>query len=391
VPTAADHAQAAKHIRILILTDTAISGSGGSERFLRNLLQRLPARDFKVTLVQLCAEPETVNRLHPTRSGAVESMVFLPIGRVYGRAGLRLVSRLRRMVRDHGFDILQSQHESSDVINALLPRGPAHARRISNRRDTGFLKSPRLRLLSRFLNRRYDRIVAPSRAILDAVTHAEGASPDCMLCIPNGVDTERFRPVGAGQRQVLRQALGFPADALLLGCVGSLTPVKRHADLLDAFAKVLARSTNAHLLLVGDGPLKDATATRAAAPDLAGHVHLLGQNADVQHVLQALDLFVLASETEGLSNAILEAMACGLPVVATRVGGNPEIVDAECGELTAPGDANELAEAMLGMLQDAGKRTRMGECAHQRILANYSLDSMARAYETLYRELAHAG
>jgi glycosyltransferase involved in cell wall biosynthesis len=84
-------------------------------------------------------------------------------------------------------------------------------------------------------------------------------------------------------------------------------------------------------------------------------------------------------------------MACGLPVVATRVGGNPEIVDAECGELTAPGDANELAEAMLGMLQDAGKRTRMGECAHQRILANYSLDSMARAYETLYRELAHAG
>jgi glycosyltransferase involved in cell wall biosynthesis len=248
-----------------------------------------------------------------------------------------------------------------------------------------------LRRLSRFLNRRYDRIVAPSRAILDAVARDEGASPDRMLCIPNGVDTERFRPVDAGQRQVLRKALGFPADALLVGCVGSLTPVKRHADLLDAFAKVLAQSTNTHLLLVGDGPLKDAIATRAAAPDLAGHVHLLGQNADVQHVLQALDLFVLASETEGLSNAILEAMACGLPVVATRVGGNPEVVDAECGELTTAGDADELAETMLGLLHDAGKRARMGECARRRVLANYSLDSMAHAYEALYRELAHAG
>lgn len=390
MPTAADHAQIAAHIRILILTDTAINGSGGSERFLRNLLQRLPARDFKVTLVQLCAEPEITNQLHPTEFGAVESMTFLPIGSVHGRAGLRALCRLRRMVRDQRFNIIQSQHESADVFNALLPRGPARAARISNRRDTGFLKSQRLRAASRLLNHRYDRIVAPSRAILDAVAHDEGARRAGMRCIPNGVDTERFRPAGAAQRRHRRQEQGYSEDALLVGCVASLTAVKRHADLLDAFAKVCRALPNAHLLLIGDGPLREAIAARAAAPDLAGHVHLLGQSADVHSVLQVLDLFVLASETEGLSNAILEAQACGLPVVATRVGGNPEIVDAQCGGLAAAGAPDELAKAMLDLLHDPDKRARMGEHARRRIVGSHSLDSMAHAYDVLYRELAHA-
>lgn len=390
MPTAADHAQTARHIRILILTDTAINGSGGSERFLRNLLQRLPARNFKVTLVQLCAEPEIANRLHPIQFGAIESMTFLPIGTVYGRAGLRALRQLRRTVHDQCFDIIQSQHESADVLNALLPRGPARAARISNRRDTGFLKSPRLRAASRLLNHRYDRIVAPSKAILDAVARSEGARRASMHCIPNGVDTERFHPADAGQRNRWRQGLGYSEDSLLVGCVGSLTAVKRHADLLDAFVRVRRVLPNAHLLLVGDGPLRDAIAARATSPDLAGHVHLLGQSAEVQQVLQALDLFVLASETEGLSNAILEAQACGLPVVATRVGGNPEIVDAECGALVAAGAPDELAKAMLDLLHDPGKRARMGQHARQRVVTSHSLDSMAQTYDALYRELAHA-
>jgi len=390
VPTAADLAQTDHHIRVLILTDTAINGSGGSERFLRNLLQRLPAQDFKVTVIQLCAEPEIANRLHPTGFGAVESMTFLPVGRVYGRTGRQAFRQLRQMVRDRRFDIIQSQHESADVFNALLPRGSARASRISNRRDTGFLKSPRLRAVSRVLNHRYDQIVAPSQAILDAVVRDEGARLANMRCIPNGVDTNRFQPVDSGQRRMLRRTLGLPEDALLVGCVGSLTIVKRHAGLLDAFAKVCHVSANAHLLLVGDGPLRDTITARVTAPDLAGHVHLLGQSANVHLVLQALDLFVLASETEGLSNAILEAQACGLPVVATRVGGNPEIVNAECGELVAAGEPDELANAMLDLLNDPGKRTRMGEHARQRVVRSHSLDSMVQAYGALYRELADA-
>lgn len=384
-------ARAHQPLRLLILSDEALTTSGGSQRFLRNLLRRLPAKDYRATLVELRPEPDEQDRLHVVHPEALDSRIVLPIRAVYAAEGLRALHRLRRMVKEQGFDIIQSQHESADVFNALLPRGPRHAARISNRRDTGFLKSARLRAAARVLNHRYDRIVAPSQAILDAVAQTEGARRNRMLCIPNGVDTERFAPANAGRRRELRQMLALPEDAILVGCVASLTPVKRHTDLLDAFARVLQAVSNAHLLLVGEGPLKEAVVAQAAVPALAGHVHLLGQRPDVQHVLQALDLFVLASETEGLSNAILEAQSCGLPVVATRVGGNPELVDAECGALVPPGNPAQLGDTLLRLLRDSGQRTQMGMRARARVLQNHSLDSMVRAYESLYRELVHAG
>lgn len=377
-------------LRLLFLSDAAISTSGGSERFLRNLLRHLSPSMYRVTLVQLCLEPQMKYRLHDTQIASIEMQMYMPTREVYGVEGLAILRRLRRMVREQAFDVIQSQHESADVFNALLPRGPAHAVRISNRRDTGFLKSAKLRLAARLLNRRYDRIVAPSQAILDAVARTERARPRNMLCIPNGVDTERFQPVDATQRRGLRQTLGFEEDVLLVGCVGSLTEVKRHADLLEAFARTRGAQPEAHLLLVGEGPLRGAIAQRSAAADLAGHVHLLGQRPDVQHVLQALDLFVLASETEGLSNAILEAQACGLPVVATHVGGNPEVVRSDCGVLVPAGAPQALADAMLDLLRDPDKRAAMGQCAVQRTLREHSLDAMVHAYEALYRELVHA-
>lgn len=376
-------------LRILLLTDTAIVGSGGSERFLRNLLRHLPASDYQVTLVQLCAEPAAADRLHADAVRALAQQSYLPIGAVYSRAGLRAVRALRRTVREQGFDIIQSQHETADVVNALLPRGPAHAARISNRRDTGFLKSRKLRTAARVLDHRYDRIVAPSEAILAAVAQAEGAPRARMRCIPNGVDTEYFRPVADDARRAAKRELGLAEDAPVLGCVASLTPVKRHADLIDAFARVERELPQATLLLVGGGPLHGPIAAQSDALGLGDRVRLLGQRSNVQPVLQALDLFVLASETEGMSNAILEAQACGLPVVATRVGGNPDLVTAERGVLAPAHDPARLADAMLELLRNPDARTRMGTAARAHVLAHHSLASMAMAYDSLYRELAH--
>lgn len=376
-------------LRVLILTDTAIVGSGGSERFLRNLLQNLPASEYRVTLVQLCAEPAARDRLHAGHPGALEAQMYLPISAVYARDGLRVLRKLRRMVHEQHFDVIQSQHESSDVFNALLPRGSAHAARISNRRDTGFLKNARLRMASRVLNHRYDRIIAPSQAILEAVARSEGVAPARMRCIPNGVDTERFRHVSGEQRRALRQTLGYPEDSLLVGCVGSLTPVKRHADLLEAFALVCRELPAARLLLVGDGPLRDQVVSTIDRLGLVEHVHLLGPRHDVQDVLATLDLFVLASETEGMSNAILEAQACGLPVVATRVGGNPDLVRSDCGVLVPTGEPAQLADALLRLLRDPATRDSMGASARAYVVEHHSLARMARAYDAMYRELVN--
>lgn len=372
-----------RRLRLLFLTDSPITVSGGSERFLRNLVLGLPADAFAISVVQLCDTPPQVARLHEFSVPATVDIRYLPCRTVYGSSGVRAYRVLRKRVMQEGFHVIQSQHETADVINALLPRGPLHATRISNRRDTGFLKSPKLRLASRLLDRRYDRIVAPTAAILDAVATTEHARRDRMLCIPNGVDAIRFSPADAEARRTMRMRLGFADDALLVGCVADLFPVKRHVDLIDAFTQLRHAVPQAQLLLIGDGPARAEIEARVRELDVCG-THLLGSRRDVDAVLPALDLFVLASDTEGLSNAILEAQACGLPVIATNVGGNPDLVDGDCGALVAPRDPDALAQAMRRLLSDAVTRERMGAKARERVLQKHSLEAMTRAYEDLY-------
>lgn len=377
-------------LRLLILTDCPIAASGGSERFLRNLLDRLPAARYRVTLVQLCEQPPAVAVLHDQPIASVSNATYLPFTAVYKPDGLRAFRKLKRMVQQEGFNIIQSQHENSDVFGALLPRGPLRAARISNRRDTGFLKSARLRRLSRVLNRRFDRIVAPSTAILDTIEHSEAAPKARMMCIPNGVDTERFRPADASSPLRVRANISCTENDLLIGCVADLFPVKRHEDLIEAFARVHATLSNARLILVGDGPMRMPLERQVRALGIADAVHLLGARRDVDKLLPALDLFALASDTEGLSNAILEAQACGLPVVATNVGGNPDLVHAECGELVETRQPEALAAAMFRLLHNPPLRARMGIAAREQVMREHSLAAMAGAYEALYSELIDA-
>jgi glycosyltransferase involved in cell wall biosynthesis len=368
----------------LILTDTAILGAGGSERFLRNLLQHLPRGACEVDVLQLAPPP-------PTPVGTLDApdvrLLHQPIGAIYGRAGLVALAKIRRMVRNGHYDVVHSQHETSDLINALLPHRRGAPRLLSNRRDMGFQKTARMRWLMRKLDRRFDQIVAPSRAILDALPHARASR---MTCIPNGVDVRRFAPLAPSLRTRLREELGCAPGDLVVGCVAGLHPVKRHVDLVDAFARVHARLPQSRLLLVGEGRMRDALETRIAALGLHGVVRLLGERRDISRVLPAFDVFVLASESEGMSNAILEAQSCGLPVVATRVGGNPELVDADCGVLVESRDPPALALALLELLPDAARRIRLGAAARARVCARHSLRAMAQAYLDLYRVLADA-
>lgn len=377
-------AHATDCLRILIITDTAILGAGGSERFLRNLLQHLPRNSCEVDVLQLSAPP--ARPVGALDAGNVR-LLHRPIGAIYGAAGLSTLAQVRRKVRAGHYDVVHSQHEKSDLICALLPRGRGAPRLLSNRRDMGFQKTARVRWLMQRLDRRFDRIVAPSRAILDSLPNAQSAS---LTCIPNGVDTARFAPVAPETRTHLREKLGCTANELLIGCVAGLNPVKRHVDLIDAFARVHSELPQARLLLIGDGRLREVIETRIIALGLTGAARLLGERRDIARVLQALDVFTLVSESEGMSNAILEAQACGLPVIATRVGGNPELVHADCGVLVPAHDPQVLARALLGLLPDAARRIRLGAAARARVLRSHSLRAMADSYLALYRELADA-
>lgn len=386
-PIDADRDDRTAPLRLLLLTDTSVHSAGGSERFLRNLVSRLPADRYRITLMQLAQSKNDVSDERSLSDLGHVQLHRLPIGAVYGPRGWRALRVLSRLLRRQRFDIVQSQHEKSDVINALLPRIPGTVH-ISNRRDMGFNKSSRLRLLFRVLNYRYDCVVAPAQPILSGLADSEDLALRRMLWIPNGVDTERFRPHPQAARSERRRALGLDDAAVVFGCVASLSPVKRHVDLIDAFAKVRERVPQAHLLLIGQGPLRSEVAAQIAALGLEGAVHLLGDLADVETILSALDVAVLASSTEGMSNALLEAMACGLPVVATAVGGNLQLVQPDVNGLLVPSyDPPALASAMLALAEAPELRKRMGAAARARIERDFSLAGMADSFDRMYRRL----
>jgi sugar transferase (PEP-CTERM/EpsH1 system associated) len=203
--------------------------------------------------------------------------------------------------------------------------------------------------------------------------------------IPNGVDLTRFGP---GRQPDARRALGLPAEGIVVGTVGRLDPVKDQAGLVRAFATLMPAYPDALLVLAGDGPCRGELARLVTDLGADGRVRLLGECRDVAQALAAMDLFVLPSLAEGMSNTILEAMAVGLPVVATRVGGNRELVDeGETGRLVPPRDPRALADAVAGYLDDAHVRVLHGKASRRRASETFALERMYRAHESLYGRL----
>jgi sugar transferase (PEP-CTERM/EpsH1 system associated) len=200
--------------------------------------------------------------------------------------------------------------------------------------------------------------------------------------IYNGVDIEKYRP-GNGRTQI-RAELGFAADIPLIGVVGRLDPIKDHSTLLRAFEAVRTIRPEARLFVVGDGPERKRLEGQAGEG-----VIFLGNRSDASEILRALDMFVLPSLNEGISNTILEAMATGIPVVATRVGGNPELVeDGRTGTLVESGDFQSMASAFLRYFENPDLRARHGKAGRDRVIKEFGIQKMVRTYESVYRRVA---
>jgi L-malate glycosyltransferase len=387
-PLDARRHQPGGRLRLLLLTDTPILASGGSERFLRQLLLGLDPRRYSIDVVQLCPPPGDAAESSTLPIPPQVRLEYWPVDAVYGARGRALYRELRRRLLRGDYDLVQSQHEKSDLLCALLPRGPANARRISNRRDTGFQKSTRLRLAFGLLNRRFDALVGPADAVLQPVRRREGGVRCPTTCIPNGVDTERFRPLPPVERQAARAALQLDPDTFVFVCVARLVEVKRHCDLLRAFARLDREARPSQLWLVGDGPLRGVLEQQARDAGIDAAVRFLGERHDVDALLPLCDALVLASLTEGMSNAVLEAMACGLPVVATAVGGQAEVVeDGVTGLLVPAHSPVRLAFALEELLHAPARSHQMGRQARQRALECFSLRSMVQQFEQLHQRL----
>ena len=208
---------------------------------------------------------------------------------------------------------------------------------------------------------------------------------ECKAVIPNCIPVETYRHKPE-ERVRWREENGLSADAVVFTCVGRLEPQKNPLLLLQAFAEL--KDSHAHLVLSGEGSLRERLQTYAQAHKLCDRVHLIGKQDNVPSVLAASDVFVLSSNWEGNPLAVMEAMAAGLPVIATRVGGVPELVQSgDQGLLVQAGDRMVFAAAMKTLLCDAETRQAMGRAAQTRAMREFKVERMVEGYANLYREM----
>lgn len=242
--------------------------------------------------------------------------------------------------------------------------------------------------LKRIAARDTDLVVGVSRDLVDFLRQRVHVPEPRLALVPNGVDAARYRP---GPRTgALRAALGIDDDRLLVGSVARLLPVKNHALLLEAFARAhraAPRSApRSALVLVGNGALEPSLRALADALGVGEHVHFTGFSHHVDEVLRDLDVFVLSSDSEGMPVSVLEAMATGLPVLATAVGSVPHLLDeGRCGVLVPPRDVEAMTGALAGLLAgDPVRRRELGAAARRRAVEHFSEEAMVSTYERAY-------
>jgi glycosyltransferase involved in cell wall biosynthesis len=370
--------------RLTVVHVLASLRPGGAERVATDLLTRLDRDRFAPAALLL----------YPAEGGPLEVRLAhegIPVASIEkGRAGFdpRVPVRLLRELHCRRPDVV---HTHGYPLGYVLPAW------LASRRSVGVHTVHTLasretrpgpsRALHRIGLRAGVRAVSVSEAVARSVRETYGVTG---LVIRNGVDLARFA-TPAVERAAWRGANGFEDGDLIVATAARLEDEKGPLDLLDAFARVAAEEPRARLAWAGAGRRHGEVVAAARRLGLAERVRLLGQRDDVPDLLHAADVFALASHYEGLGLALVEAAAAGLPAVATRVGGVPEVVrDGDSGVLVPAADPAAFAAALGAMLADPGRRARMAGRARE-AARGFALQPMVQAYETLYEQLARSG
>ena len=349
---------------------------GGGERQVLGLVRHLARRGHENVLA--APEGSAIVRLLPPGDAR-----GVPLA-VRNDVDLFAAFRLAHLVARERPDVVHLHTSRALALTLWLPRLAAPAV-VTRRMDYPVRRGLRTRLL-------YGRRVAAVAAISEEVRRqleAGGVAPERIRVIPSGVEVPDGLPGPAG-REAARRRFGAGPETVI-AVVAALETRKGHDVLLHALARAGARGLAFTALLCGDGSQRAALEEEAGRLGLSSHVRFLGEQRQVADVLAAADLFVLPSRKEGLGVAILEAMALGLPVVASAVGGIPESVeDGGTGLLVPPEDVDALAAAIARLARDPGLARRMGERGRERARVRFAMSAMADGYERLYGEVTGA-
>jgi glycosyltransferase involved in cell wall biosynthesis len=359
------------------------------ERVVLDLVHRGRSLDQDVSVV--CLERPGTLAPEVESAGAEIFCVNKPAGRRPETVGQLL----------EVFERIQPDVIHTHQIGALYYAGPAakragvravvHTEHIDNSsKKTSIVGRVKIRLLWALAGRHACRFFGVSEDIVEAVA-AFGVIPRKKLgVVRNGIHTSAFAPTPEAVDEARRifRSLGIPEGARVVGSLGRLAEVKRHDLLIRGFAQAVNSQTDAHLVIVGDGPERSALETLATSLGLSDRVHFAGYRERPEIILRGMDVFALASRLEGLPLAILEAWAAGVPVVASRVGGVPALIDdGRTGLLFDSGDEKVLAEHLSELLADPDRARRIGEAGRARAVDEFDAGIMAANYDRHYREV----
>ena len=342
------------------------------------MIERLDAERFDRTFC--VTRPSSQVLLDEVRSAGVR-VLELDRGAQFD---LRAWRPLLRLLRDERTHILHSHKFGSNVWCALVARLARVPVLVTHEHSWSFTDDQvRVLLDRRLIASRANAMIAVSSADARRMIAVERIPERKIRIIPNGISQPVVDDPGA-----LRRELGLAADVPVVGMVASLRPEKRVDLLLDAVQLVAATGRACHVAIVGDGPLARELEGHARTLGLADRVSFLGYRSDACDLAAAFDIAVLTSDREGMPLSLLEYMALGLAIVATAVGGVPDVVaDAREALLVAPGDASSVAAALTRLLDAPEERVRLGRAAAVRQAAEYDLDATVRQIELLYGEL----
>jgi glycosyltransferase involved in cell wall biosynthesis len=351
-------------IPVAIFVDRYIAG--GTQRQMVELLERLDRRRFRVHPVCFHTDGVWFDRV----AKLDEPVALFPI-RGFRRPGtVRQLVSFARWCRTHEIAVLHTCELYSNIFGLAGGALASVPVRIGSRR--GFVEPPGLQRLQRASYAMAHRVVANSQAAAEQL-RTEGIPASRIDVIPNGIDPSRFPPHEYSSR---------PRRIAMVAC---LREEKRIDVLISAAPSILARYPDAEFLIAGDGPCREDLVAQARASGVIDRCRFLGHRDDVPAVLAGADVFVLPSRSEAFPNSIIEAMAAGLPVVASNVGGIPELVsDNRTGRLVPAGDPEALGRALLELLSHPDRVAELGRAGRDRVERTYSFDRMVEQFETLY-------
>jgi glycosyltransferase involved in cell wall biosynthesis len=372
-------------IRVLTLGRDVGTCFGGAERVTFEFVKRLDPERFKSYLCITHARPPERRELNDRELATLEDAGVEVLRLERDRSPLSEAAwiKLYRLLRRERIDILHTHMPRAGIPGTILGRMARVPVIVNHEHGWSFQGQPMRRFLDRnLLARCGDVLLAVSQYDRRHMVEVERIAADRIRILPNGIS--RMPDDGSD----LRGQLGGAPGVSLIGAVGRLYPEKGYDDLIEATALLRRDGVEVRCVIAGQGPERERLQARIEKLGLGEHVELIGRRRDVPDVIRALDVAVLSSKNEGSPLALMEYMACGAPIVATAVGGIPELIeDGAQGLLVRPRDPGALAEALRRLLEDRPLASRLGRAARERQRADFDLDVVVGRLEGLYLEL----